>query len=104
MFLQLRIRKKLQHVIPVHVQNVAQTVIKTIKMALGKAITFVKKIGSDKDLRALCNKSKSKAELLEKLGFDDVEFEDAINMQLVKCHTYEAAENIQQIKIWFSLL
>jgi hypothetical protein len=73
-------------------------------MALGKAITFVRQIGSDKVLRVSCNKSKSKAELLEKLGFDEVEFEDAINMQLVKCQTYEAAENIQQVKMWFSLL
>ncbi len=73
-------------------------------MALGKAITFVKKATTDKELRALCYQCKSKAALLENLGFDEVEFEDAINMQLVKCKSYEAAEKYQQLKMWFTLL
>jgi hypothetical protein len=73
-------------------------------MALGKAIEFVKRVGVDDELRAECNKSASKDELLLKYGFSEVEFEDAFNMQLVKCQTYEEAEVFQQINIWFSLL
>ena len=72
-------------------------------MALGKAIKFVKQACFDKELRASCYKS-PKSELLKTLDFDEGEFEDAINMQLVKCQTYEAAEPFQQLKIWFSLL
>ncbi len=72
-------------------------------MALGKAIKFVKQACFDKELRKQCYKS-SKPELLKKFDFDEVEFDDAINMQLVKCQTYEAAEPFQQLRMWFSLL
>jgi hypothetical protein len=72
-------------------------------MALGKAIKFVKHVGLDNELRKSCYKSKSKAELLKTLDFDETEFEDAINMQLVKCQTHEQAEHFQQIKMWFLL-
>ena len=73
-------------------------------MALGKAIEFIKQVTYDKPLRQRCNQSKSKESLLEDLGFTAYEFEDAINMQLVKCQTYEQADHVQQIKMWFSLL
>jgi len=73
-------------------------------MALGKAIKFVKQVGFDKTLRASCYKSASKPELLGRLGFDENEFEDAINMQLVKCQSHEQAEHYQQLRMWFSLL
>lgn len=72
-------------------------------MALGKAINFVIKACNDKSLRAECYKI-SKPELLEKFDFNEVEFDDAINMQLVKCQTYAAAEPFQQLRIWFSIL
>ena len=36
--------------------------------------------------------------------FNETEFEDAINMQLVKCQSYEDAERIHQIKFWFDVL
>ena len=29
---------------------------------------------------------------IKKFDFDEIEFDDAINMQLVKCQTYEAAD------------
>ncbi len=73
-------------------------------MALGKAIKFVKQVRFDDKLRKSCYETKSKAELLKKLDFDENEFEDAINMQLVKCQTHEQAEHFQQIKIWFLIL
>lgn len=73
-------------------------------MALGKAISFVKQVISDNEFRRNCNKCASKEELLKELDFHEGEFEDAINMQLFKCQSYESANQIQQIKMWFSLL
>ncbi|MCG6185767.1 MULTISPECIES: hypothetical protein [Maribellus] len=73
-------------------------------MALGKAIKFVKQIGVDNELRKSCYKYNSKEELLKKLDFNEGEFEDAINMELVKCQTYEQAERFQQLKMWFLIL
>lgn len=73
-------------------------------MALSKAIEFVKQVSSDKEFRTQCNKNNSKIELLQHLNFNEIEFEDALNMQLVKCQTYEEAEVFQQLKIWFLLL
>ena len=73
-------------------------------MAIINAMDFVRRAGSDKELRKLCNRSKSKEALLHTLGFNIVEFEDAINMRLLKCQTYEEAEEFQEIRIWFYLL
>jgi len=72
-------------------------------MALSKAIEFVKIATSDEELRTACTNF-SKESLLLKLNFNEVEFEDAVNMQLVKCKSYEQAEKYQQIRIWFLLL
>ena len=73
-------------------------------MALGNAISFVKKVISDNAFRKKCNTCTSKEDLLTELGFHEGEFEDAINMQLFKCQSYEAAEQIQHLKMWFALL
>jgi hypothetical protein len=73
-------------------------------MALGKAINFVKQAISDNEFRRKCNKCVSKVELLNEHDFHEGEFEDAIYMQLVKCQSYEAADQVQQIKMWFALL
>jgi hypothetical protein len=73
-------------------------------MALNKAIEFVKKVGFDKEIRTFCYEIKTKQELLFKLDFNEDEFEDAINMQLVKCQSYEEAEEFQQIRMWFKSL
>lgn len=72
-------------------------------MALSKAITFVKTASNNEELRDACT-SFSKEKLLLKLNFSEVEFEDAINMQLVKCQSYEQAEMYQQLRIWFLLI
>lgn len=72
-------------------------------MALGKSLNFIRDFILDKELRRECNKY-SKDELFEKFDFTHVEFEDAINMQLVKCQTYEDAERIHQVKFWFDVL
>lgn len=72
-------------------------------MALGKSIKFIQRFVSDKEFRNECNNI-SKLELLSRLDFSEAEFEDAINMQLVKCQTYEEADRIQQVRLWFAFL
>lgn len=72
-------------------------------MALGKSISFVRKFLKDKEFRRECNRLQ-KQDLMENFGFDETEFDDAINMELVKCQTWEDADRIQQVKFWFTLL
>ncbi len=73
-------------------------------MAIGKALNFVKEAVNNKSLRTECYTAESKKKLLNKLGFDEIEFDDAINMQLVKCQSYEEAEKFQQLRMWFTIL
>jgi hypothetical protein len=70
-------------------------------MALDKAITFVKRATKEREFRKECYQISSKKTLMQTLGFDEVEFDDAINMQLVQCQSYENAEVYQQIRMWF---
>jgi hypothetical protein len=72
-------------------------------MALGKSIQFIRRFILDQEFRHECNKS-SKEDLLKNHDFNETEFDDAINMQLVKCQSYEEAERIHQIKFWFEVL
>ncbi|WP_372752746.1 hypothetical protein [Mariniflexile sp.] len=72
-------------------------------MSISKAIEFVKIASESEELRNACT-DLSKEKLLAKLNFNETEFEDAINMELVKCQTYEQAETYQQLRIWFLIL
>lgn len=72
-------------------------------MALGKSISFVRKFIQDKEFRRDCNQLQ-KQDLMENFDFNETEFEDAINMELVKCQTWEDADRIHQVKFWFALL
>jgi hypothetical protein len=72
-------------------------------MPLSKALEFIHAASISEELRNACS-NYSKEKLLLKLNFSELEFEDALNMQLVQCQTYEQAEVFQQIKIWFLLL
>jgi len=72
-------------------------------MALSKALNFVQAAIISEELRVACSKYK-KENLLLHLNFTEVEFEDAINMGLVECQTYEEAEVYQQLRIWFLLI
>ncbi len=72
-------------------------------MALGKSIRFIKQFILDDEFRRECNRSQ-KEELMRNQDFNETEFDDAINMELVKCQSYEEAERIHQIKYWFELL
>ena len=73
-------------------------------MALSKALTFIKQFSTDLEFRKGCNKMTSKAEFIDQMGFNEAEFEDAIRMNLLKCQTYEEAEEFEQIKFWFTIL
>lgn len=72
-------------------------------MALSKAVEFVHAVSISEKLRTACS-NYSKEKLLLLLNFNELEFEDALNMRLVQCQTYEQAEVYQQIRMWFSLL
>lgn len=72
-------------------------------MALGKSITFVKQFVRNPEFRAECNKL-TKENLMTQLDFTEQEFDDAIHMQLVKCQSYDEADVIQQVKLWFAFL
>ena len=72
-------------------------------MALSKAIEFVHAASISQELRVACSNF-SKENLMLKLNFNELEFEDALNSQLVQCQTYEQAEVFQQIRMWFLLL
>lgn len=73
-------------------------------MALSNSLKFVKRFIADEEFREKCNSCASKDDLLNEHGFNEGEFEDAINMSLVKCQTYEEAEYYQQLRIWMALL
>jgi len=77
-------------------------------MAISHALEFIRNFETDAQLRQLCNSSKSKEELLELLSdkgfpFTVFEFEDAVNVLLTSCQTYEQAGYVKNIKDWFSL-
>lgn len=75
-----------------------------IDMSIAKALRFVKDAKDDKELRKRCVGFETKDEMLTFFKFDEVEFDDAINMQLVQCKTYEEAEPYQQLRMWFAIL
>ena len=77
-------------------------------MSLGNAMTFIKNVEINKELRQACYKCHSKLELLsmlaqEELEFTQNEFDNAVTMLLVKCQTYEEADCVKQTEVWFSL-
>lgn len=73
-------------------------------MSLGKAIKFVKEASTSSKFRATCVEFEAKEDLLVSFDFSELDFDDAINMQLVKCQSYEQAEAFQQLRMWFSML
>lgn len=73
-------------------------------MALGKAIRFVRQALQDAELRKACCRLPSGTELMKILDFNPAELEDAFNMELVKCQTFEEAESVHQLKEWFRMI
>ena len=75
-------------------------------MSLQNAITFISDVDSDNELRKSCYTCKSLPELIEmltmqKMGFTVDEIEDAFNVLLLKCQTYEQAGRVNEVKAWF---
>jgi hypothetical protein len=71
-------------------------------MALGKSIQFVRSFFEDEALRRNCNKL-TKQDLLTTYGFTADEFDDALNMELVKCQTFEEVSRVEQLRMWFAI-
>ncbi len=71
-------------------------------MALGKSIQFIRQFFGDEALRQSCSKL-SKQDLLTTYGFTADEFDDAINMELVKCQTYDEVSRVEQLRMWFAI-
>ena len=78
-------------------------------MSINNAMKFVRKVDADNEFRRICNKCGSREAiqemlLKEKMDFNDFEFEEAINMMLFKCQTYEDADGVKQIELWYNLV
>lgn len=77
-------------------------------MAIAHVLQFFRTFEADAQFRQLCNHCKSQKELLDLLSdkglpFTISEFEDAVNVLLTSCQTYEQAGYIKNIKDWFSM-
>ena len=75
-------------------------------MSLQNAINFISKVDSVEDFRKSMYTAKTISELLEMLnkqnmGFTLDEIEDAFNVLLLKCQTYEQAGRVNEVKAWF---
>ena len=75
-------------------------------MSLQIAINFISKVDSVEDFRKSMYTAKTISELLEMLnkqnmGFTLDEIEDAFNVLLLKCQTYEQAGRVNEVKAWF---
>lgn len=73
-------------------------------MALAKAMKFVDEAIVNKELRDKCSEFETHKDLLNYLDFNSVEFDDAVNMALVKCNSANQAEYYYQLRMWFKLL
>jgi len=75
-------------------------------MSLQNAINFITKVDSDTEFRKSCYAGKTLSGLIEMLtkqemGFTIDEIEDAFNVLLLKCQTYEQAGRVNEVKAWF---
>lgn len=77
-------------------------------MSLQNALIFIRNVGINAPLRKACYKCRTKSDLLkllhnEGIGFTENEFEEAVNVSLVKCQTYDEADEVKQTELWFHL-
>ena len=75
-------------------------------MSLQNAINFITKVDSESDFRKSLYSAKTLSELTEmlakqKMSFTLDEIEDAFNVLLLKCQTYEQAGRVNELKAWF---
>ena len=78
-------------------------------MSLAHALTFIKRAMAETSLRDRLNRASCSTEMTEVLtseglSFTPFEFEDALNSQLVKCSEWEAAEQLNEFKMWWEML
>lgn len=78
-------------------------------MTIGNARRFIKRAQHEKELRNSLNRASDTAELsriLEKedLAFSSYEFEEAFSNKLTQCQTADEVEQLQQLKIWWTML
>lgn len=72
------------------------------------AIDFITRVDTDTTWRKRCYTCNSRAELQEMLkqeglGFSDLEAENAFNVLLLKCQTYEQADRVKELQSWYNL-
>lgn len=77
-------------------------------MSVQNALQFISIVSVDEKFRKSLYTYGSRHELMNHLsesgrGFTVSEFEDAVNMQHVKCQTHEEADHLKQIEMWFNL-
>jgi len=77
-------------------------------MSLQNALNFISRVDSDTAFRKSCYASKTLTELIDNLTAIDMPFtideiEDAFNVLLLKCDTYEQAGRVNEVKAWFYL-
>jgi len=77
-------------------------------MSLQNAINFISRVDSDSDFRKSCYVSKTLGDLVKfltenNLSFTQDEIEDAFNVLLLKCQTYEQAGRVNEVKAWYRL-
>ena len=82
---------------------------KTNVMSIYNALKFVRKVDDDDQFRRMCNKGGSKVAIHEMLfehqmEFDEIDFNEAINIMLFKCQTDVQADGVKQVELWYSLL
>ena len=77
-------------------------------MSLQNALIFLRNVGTNLPLRKACHSCHTKSDLLELLdnegiGFTEGEFAEAVTMSLFRCKTYDEADDVKQMELWFNL-
>lgn len=77
-------------------------------MSINNAMKFIREVDANPNFRKECYSCKTKEELFEmlekqELGFNDFDFEEAVNMMLFKCQTYEQADGVKQVQWWYTI-
>ena len=77
-------------------------------MSVQNANDFIELVEKNDEFRLKCYESSTIEELMIMLNangiaFSSNDFENAINMKLVRCQTYEQADVVKDIENWFKL-
>ncbi|MCK9159235.1 MAG: hypothetical protein WCR45_01285 [Bacteroidaceae bacterium] len=72
-------------------------------MSIHNADKFIKRAVVDEEFRKMCYSFKTKENLIKEMDFTPEEFDNVLNSLLFKCMTYDQADVLRQIQIWYSL-